>query len=116
MKDGTFLVVQYLKTPCSQCRGVDSSPGQGFKVSQASQPKKTKHKKQEQCCNKLNKDFKSGSHLKKKRFRASTLGGMGWLSGQETKILQALQSKQERKKYVFFFFNIKFTHETYKRR
>ena len=29
MKDGTFLVVQYLKTLCSQCRGVDSSPGQG---------------------------------------------------------------------------------------
>ena len=41
-------------------------PGQGFKIPHASRPNK-RNMKQKQCCNKLNKDFKNGSHQKKKK-------------------------------------------------
>ena len=62
---GNSLMVQWLGLSTVEVTG--SSPGRGIKVSQASRPKKPKHKKQEQCCNKLNKDSKRGSHLKKKK-------------------------------------------------
>ena len=51
--------------------GVDLTPGQGAKISQALQSKnqnikkKTKTKPQKQYCKKLNKDFKEMVHIKK---------------------------------------------------
>ena len=44
--------------------GAGSIPGQAAKIPHALWPKKPKHKKQKQDCNKLNKDFKNSPHEK----------------------------------------------------
>ena len=43
-------------SPCN-AEGVGSVPGQGTKIPHDSQSKKSKHYKQNQYCNKFNKDF-----------------------------------------------------------
>ena len=55
-----------VKTSPSNAGGVGSIPGWEAKIPHASQPKK-QIIKQEQYCNKFNKDFKNGSHQKKKK-------------------------------------------------
>ena len=55
-----------VKTWPSDAGGVGSIPGQGAKTPHASLPK-NQNVKQNQCCNKFNKDFKNGPHQKKKR-------------------------------------------------
>ena len=50
-----------VKASPSSAWGAGSVPGQGAKIPHASRPKK-QNIKQEQYCNKLNKDFKSGPH------------------------------------------------------
>ena len=53
-------------------------PGQGVKIPHASWPKKKKKIKQKQHCKKFNKDFKNGSHFKKKVFSISLLEWGNW--------------------------------------
>ena len=52
-----------VKTSPSSAGGVGSIPGQGAKIPHASPPK-NQNIKQEQHCNKFNKEFKNGSHQK----------------------------------------------------
>ena len=54
-----------VKTLPSNAGGVGSIPGQGAKITHASQPEKPKNIKQKQYCNKFSKDFKNGPHQKK---------------------------------------------------
>ena len=60
------LLVQGLG-PHLLMQGVSLIPGQGAEVLYASQPIKTKHKKQRWYCNKFGGDFKDGSHQEKKK-------------------------------------------------
>ena len=55
-----------VKTSPSNAGGVGSIPGQGAKITHASQPK-NQNIKQKQYGNKFNKDFKNGPHQKKKK-------------------------------------------------
>ena len=57
-----------VKTSPSNAGGAGSIPGRGAKIPHASQPK-NQNIKQKQYCNRFNKDFKSGPHLKKKKKR-----------------------------------------------
>ena len=58
-----------VKTLPSNAGGVGSIPGWRSKIPQDSRPK-NQNMKQKQYCNKFNKDFKTGSHQKKKgKFR-----------------------------------------------
>ena len=50
-----------VKTSPSSAGRAGSTPGGGVKIPHALWPKKTKHKKQKQYCNKFNKDFKKKS-------------------------------------------------------
>ena len=54
-----------VKTLPSNAEGAGSVPGWGSEIPCACD-QKTKTEKQEQYCNKLNKDFKNGLHKKKK--------------------------------------------------
>ena len=54
----------------SNAGSAGSIPVRGDKIPCASQPK-TQNIKQKQYCNKLNKDFKNGPQLKKKKQRVS---------------------------------------------
>ena len=55
-----------VKTLPSIAEGADLIPGQGTKILHASWlKKKPEYKQQKQYCNKFNKDFKNGQHLKK---------------------------------------------------
>ena len=60
----TSLVVQWLQLCFTNAGGVDSIPGLGTKIPHASQPKKSKHIKQQQYCKKFKKDFKKCSASK----------------------------------------------------
>jgi len=53
------------KTSPSNAGDTGSIPGWGAKIPHASQPIKSKHKKQKQYCHKFNKDLKNGPHQKK---------------------------------------------------
>ena len=50
-----------VKTSLSSAGGMGSIPGQGARIPHASRPK-NRSIKQEQYCNKFNKDFKNGPH------------------------------------------------------
>ena len=63
-KCGDFPGSPVLKTSPSTAGGVGSIPGWGTKIPHALQPKKSKHKKKKQYCDKFNKDFKHGPHQK----------------------------------------------------
>ena len=52
-----------VKTLPSNVGGLGSTPDPGAKSPHAS---KRQNIRQKQCCNEFNKDFKNGSHLKKK--------------------------------------------------
>ena len=54
-----------VKTMPSNAGGVGSIPDQGTKIPHASGPK-IQNIRQKQYCNKFDKDFKNGPHLKKK--------------------------------------------------
>ena len=56
-----------VKTSPSNAGGEGLIPGQGAKISHVSRPK-NQNIKQKQYCNKFNKNFKNGPHLKKKVF------------------------------------------------
>ena len=49
------------ETESSNSGDLGSIPSPGTKIPHASQPK-NRNRKQKQCCNKLNKDFKTGPH------------------------------------------------------
>ena len=71
---GDFPGCPIVKTSPSDAEGEGSVPGWGAETPHASQPKKPKHIKQEQYCNKFNKDFlKNGPHQKKKKKTHKTL-------------------------------------------
>ena len=53
-----------VKTSPFNAEGMCLIPGQEAKIPYASWPKKSKHKKQKQYCNKFNKEFKNGPHFK----------------------------------------------------
>ena len=58
-----------VKTLPSKAVGMDSLPGQGAKMPHGQKKTKKKHKKntkQEQYCNKFNKEFKNGPYQKRK--------------------------------------------------
>ena len=55
-----------VRTSPSNAGSVDSIPGGKAKIPQASGPKNS-NSKQKQYCNKFSKDFKNGSHPKKKK-------------------------------------------------
>ena len=55
-----------VKTPPSNLEGMGLLPGQ-LRSHLVSWPKKTKYKQQKKYCNKFNKDFKNGPHLKKSK-------------------------------------------------
>ena len=57
MVSGDILDSPVVKTSPSNAGGVRSIPGQETNIPHASQPKKQKHKKQNQYCNKFNKEF-----------------------------------------------------------
>ena len=59
------MAVQGLRIRLPTQGGAGSIPGQGAKITHASQPK-TQNIKQKQYCNKFNKDFKK-VHIKKKK-------------------------------------------------
>ena len=63
---GTSLVVQWLRlhVPMQRVQAPGAVPGQRAKIPHASRPK-TQNITQKHCCNKFNKDFKNGPHLKK---------------------------------------------------
>ena len=53
-----------VKTSRSNATGTGAIPGQRAKIPHASRAK-TQNIKRKHCCNKFNKDFKNGPHLKK---------------------------------------------------
>ena len=65
---GTSPAVQWLRLQLPMQGGAGSIPGQGAKIPQASWSK-SQNIKQKQCGNKFNKDFKNGSHQKKKKLK-----------------------------------------------
>ena len=67
LKDWDFPGGPVVKTSPSHAGVMDSITGQGAKVPHASPPKIQNIKKQKQCCNKFNKDFKNGPCQKKKK-------------------------------------------------
>ena len=58
---GDFRGGPVVKTSPSNAGGVGSIPGWGAKTPRASWPKK-QNTKQNQCCNRSDKDFKNGSY------------------------------------------------------
>ena len=52
-----------IKTLPSNAGGAGSAPGQGAKIQHVSQPK-SQNIRQKEYCNKVNKDFKNGTHQK----------------------------------------------------
>ena len=83
---GTSLAILQLRF-ASSSGGMSLIPGQGVKIPHASWPKKKKKKiKQKQHCKKFNKDFKNGSHLKKKSVLYKPLR-MGKLGQEGSEIL-----------------------------
>ena len=60
---GTSLVFQWLKTSPSYAGCACLVPGQRAKIPHASWPKKNQTVKQNQCCNKFNKDFLNGPYF-----------------------------------------------------
>ena len=63
---GDFPGGLMVRTLPSNAGFVGSIPGRGAKIPHASGPK-NQTIKQKQYCNKFNKDFKNGPHLKKKK-------------------------------------------------
>ena len=66
LKQGNFPGGPVVKTLTSDAGGTGPIPGWGAKIPYASWPK-NQNRKQNQYCNKLNKDFKNGPHQKKKK-------------------------------------------------
>ena len=64
-----FLCSSMVKISPSNAKGIGSIPGWGAKIPHVSWPK-NQNMKQKQYCNKFNKDFKNGSHKKKKILKA----------------------------------------------
>ena len=71
---GGFPGGPMVKTSPASAGGAGSIPGQGVKIPQASWPK-NQNIKHKQCCDKFNKDFKTGPFKKKKTLRKEN-----WLS------------------------------------
>ena len=67
VRDGTSLVIQWLRLHTSKARGMDSIPGQGAKIPHAS-GSEDQNMKQKQYCNKFNKDFKKIFSTLKKNY------------------------------------------------
>ena len=66
MNPRDFLGSPVVKTSPSNEVGAGSIPGPSAKISHASQPKKKEENiKEQQYCNKFNKDFQNGSHHQK---------------------------------------------------
>ena len=63
---GAFPGGPAVKTSPSSAEGAGLIPGQGAKIPHTSQPKH-QNIKQNQHCNKFNKNFKNGPHQKKKK-------------------------------------------------
>ena len=63
-RDGDFPSSPVVKTSPSNAKDAGSSPGQGAKISHASQPK-SQNIKQKQYCDKFNRGFINGPHQKK---------------------------------------------------
>ena len=61
LKQGNFPGGPVVKTLTSDAGGTGPIPGWGAKIPYASWPK-NQNRKQNQYCNKLNKDFKNGPH------------------------------------------------------
>ena len=65
-----------VKNPPANAGDTGSSPGRGAEIPHASRPK-NQNIKQNQCCNRFNKDFKNGPHQKQKAFKKIQRNSLG---------------------------------------